>query len=535
MAIAGYEYRVNGGTAVDVGNVLLTTVSGLTPDTDYEFEVRSYDDSGNRSAWSAVVSARTEALPPLDGSNIYCSGNSLTLGYPDHAPWDYPTRMNTLMTSAGIVGHTVTNIGHDLAETNALAGYATTEMYPFLDADRRNIAIINEIGNDIYFNGSVANAITNFTTWYDDIIAEGWEVLVLNMFHRGTVASANTLFGDTEAQYQTKLASARSLLTAWAASNDVNIVELIDDVRLSDCTNATYFTDRVHLTHAGYLAMAEDVYAGLIAIPYTDTLAPVLTTATVEDADPAEIVLTYNEHLDETSIPANANFAMSGGRTVTNVSITNNIVTVTVNTPYTSGDSITISYTPGTNKIQDLAGNLAVALTTEAVDNNIDPVETALTFGDFTFMTQVGTTLSTTGSITAWNHFGEATDKLPASTDGYIKARFPDSTGCILGFNTTDESASYPNIEYYAFQSGGIWYWGGNASPTATAVTFVADDEVKVERVAGTISAYRVRGGVETLIHTFAGTNNADLFINAVIAVEGETIEEPVGVNVVPV
>lgn len=59
MAITGYEVRVNGGSPIDVGNVLEYLVSALSPDTEYDFEVRSYTDTGARSEWSAVVSATT--------------------------------------------------------------------------------------------------------------------------------------------------------------------------------------------------------------------------------------------------------------------------------------------------------------------------------------------------------------------------------------------------------------------------------------------------------------------------------------------
>jgi lysophospholipase L1-like esterase len=67
MAIAGYQLRVNGGPLVneiiDVGNVLIYEVSGLDPGTEHDLEVRSYDDSGNFSAWSSVLTAETVELP----------------------------------------------------------------------------------------------------------------------------------------------------------------------------------------------------------------------------------------------------------------------------------------------------------------------------------------------------------------------------------------------------------------------------------------------------------------------------------------
>lgn len=52
---AGYEYRLDSGTAVDVGNVLYAWLSGLTNGTSQTVEIRSYDSPGNRSAWSSAV------------------------------------------------------------------------------------------------------------------------------------------------------------------------------------------------------------------------------------------------------------------------------------------------------------------------------------------------------------------------------------------------------------------------------------------------------------------------------------------------
>lgn len=77
MAVAGYEYRVDGGSPVDVGNVLSALVTGLTPDTEYTFEVRAYDTAGNRSAWSDPVTATTDALPP-GPINVALASNGAT-------------------------------------------------------------------------------------------------------------------------------------------------------------------------------------------------------------------------------------------------------------------------------------------------------------------------------------------------------------------------------------------------------------------------------------------------------------------------
>ena len=61
----GYEVRVNGGTATDVGNVLAHTLTGLTSDTVYNgpgAEVRSYN-TGGFSSWASLAFT-TPAVPP---------------------------------------------------------------------------------------------------------------------------------------------------------------------------------------------------------------------------------------------------------------------------------------------------------------------------------------------------------------------------------------------------------------------------------------------------------------------------------------
>lgn len=102
-----------------------------------------------------------------------------------------------------------------------------------------------------------------------------------------------------------------------------------------------------------------------------NVVAPTLSTATVENAAPADIVLTYSESLDTGSVPATGDFTPSGGKTVTAVAVSGTTVTVTVDTAYVSTDTITISYTAGANPIQDVHGNDAADLTNQAVTNNV--------------------------------------------------------------------------------------------------------------------------------------------------------------------
>ena len=107
-----------------------------------------------------------------------------------------------------------------------------------------------------------------------------------------------------------------------------------------------------------------------IAVKGTVIGAPVLSEATVNGTS---LVLTYDEDLDTGSVPLAGDFAVAvAGLTavVSNVAVSGNTVTLTLATAVVFGQTVTVSYTGGTNPIQDLDGNDAVALFSRAVDNN---------------------------------------------------------------------------------------------------------------------------------------------------------------------
>ncbi|MEB3232298.1 MAG: FG-GAP-like repeat-containing protein [Leptolyngbyaceae bacterium] len=112
-------------------------------------------------------------------------------------------------------------------------------------------------------------------------------------------------------------------------------------------------------------------------LPPADTTAPVLQTAI---ANGSSLVLTYNEALDGASDPATGAYSVlvnGTQRTVNSVDANGTTVTLTLASAVTSSDTVVLSYTaPGTNPVQDLAGNDAIALTGQAVVNNTLPAPT---------------------------------------------------------------------------------------------------------------------------------------------------------------
>ena len=77
------------------------------------------------------------------------------------------------------------------------------------------------------------------------------------------------------------------------------------------------------------------------------------------------LVLTYDETLDDASVPAVGDFVVqSGGNTITvsQVSVDGSKVTLTLAAPVQPNQAVSIDYTPGANPIQDAAGNDAAPL-----------------------------------------------------------------------------------------------------------------------------------------------------------------------------
>lgn len=105
-----------------------------------------------------------------------------------------------------------------------------------------------------------------------------------------------------------------------------------------------------------------------------DVTAPVLVSATVEDASDTLIVLTYNEALDTGSIPDIADFSITvnaGAATILSIDVVGSTVVLEIDTAVVFGDTLDIDYVAGTNPIQDVAGNDAANLSGQVITNNV--------------------------------------------------------------------------------------------------------------------------------------------------------------------
>lgn len=104
--------------------------------------------------------------------------------------------------------------------------------------------------------------------------------------------------------------------------------------------------------------------------PVPEVTLPLLLSAIVS-TNGLNLTLTYDKNLNESSVPDNSDFILSGTSAEPNsVSVLNNTVTITTNTNILLDETVTISYTAGINPIQDTDENNAVDLNNEPITNN---------------------------------------------------------------------------------------------------------------------------------------------------------------------
>lgn len=120
-----------------------------------------------------------------------------------------------------------------------------------------------------------------------------------------------------------------------------------------------------------------------------DTTAPTLVSAIVSNSTPSQIDLTWSEPMNST-VSASSAFAVSAGHTLTaHTYVDSTHSYLTTSSAFTNGETTrTLDYTqPGSNKMQDLAGNLLANFSGTAITNNVS--ENTVT-ADFTLSRSSG-------------------------------------------------------------------------------------------------------------------------------------------------
>jgi hypothetical protein len=217
-----------------------------------------------------IFSMKRSALNINNAIYIF-DGNSLTSGM---GGTPYPTQLLTTapFSSNGSVFY---NKGVGAQQTSQMISDAVSD----IDVNYSNLVhcfvIANEIGNDIYYNGNVRNAVNSFWNYCDARRLVGFKVGVITLQDRSySNYGVSTVAGDNELQFRTKIILANTYLRDEYLSHADFLIDIglnayiginATDINSEyNCYNTTYFDDKVHCKTAGYAIWANMVRIGIL-------------------------------------------------------------------------------------------------------------------------------------------------------------------------------------------------------------------------------------------------------------------------------
>ncbi len=192
---------------------------------------------------------------------IVCDGNSLTFGFQSSDP---PTKSYPALLDADAYFSTATiyNKGVSAQETQDMIDDAVTDVDALYSGSVPSVLVAWEVGNDIYYNGSVNDAMTRFWSYCDSRRAAGWKVIVVNCPPR----DQSTTFGDNSAQYNTKLTAANlRIKDEWYAHAD-GYVDIAGDSRFQGYNLTYYDADKIHYNDTGYAVVKDLIKSALLQL-----------------------------------------------------------------------------------------------------------------------------------------------------------------------------------------------------------------------------------------------------------------------------
>lgn len=162
-----------------------------------------------------------------------------------------------------------------------------------------------------------------------------------------------------------------------------------------------------------------------------DTVAPVLSTGVVAGN---KIMLVYNEGLRTTTVPPRTSFSVlvnGVAATILSTAINNNTVELTMSQAIATGQTILVTYVPGTPALADLAGNPAQVLAGFQIISGSTSTSTSTPIATLSSATVSGTILTLTYSTAL------STSVVPSNAQYVIKVN-----GSYIGANTVSVSGA---------------------------------------------------------------------------------------------
>lgn len=192
--------------------------------------------------------------------NIAIDGNSICLGYNSGEF----SGVNQGVIDCGLTSDDFINMAYNGAPTSDLRAMASNRIDPLYDSlATHNISIIMEGGNDIANGRTDVQAYGELKTYGQARKAKGWKTIFATIPPRAALAAANQ--ETYRLSVNTMIRDAKAANETWIdAIADIGAHEILGNV--SNCTNTTYFTDRVHFTILGQQMIAPIFTAAINAI-----------------------------------------------------------------------------------------------------------------------------------------------------------------------------------------------------------------------------------------------------------------------------
>jgi hypothetical protein len=160
--------------------------------------------------------------------------------------------------------------------------------------------------------------------------------------------------------------------------------------------------------------------------------------------------------------------------------------------------------------------------------NSTPTCPVAVTLTSTTNITESPTGTYSNSGNTAADGNAKITVSLPASTDGSLQADYVNSSNTyqvVLAWDVSNAIAeSYHTTAQYVlfpFGDGNYWYNDNQGGATSTGIAWVDGDKFRLTRTGTTVKAQYYRGGSWSDLHTFAGSQSAQLFMFISIAQDG--------------
>ena len=264
-------------------------------------------------------------------------------------------------------------------------------------------------------------------------------------------------------------------------------------------------TDGVNPVDAALVVRLSDV----------DEVAPTLSSASV---DGAALTLTFSEALDTASQPPASSFAVTVGgtaRTVDTVAVSGKVVTLTLSSSVSSGETVTVGYTvptgAGAKPVKDAVGNAAATFSSAEVTNATAALPVVSIAASATSVTEgaaAAFTLSRTGATDAalTVSVSVSVSGTPPTSVTFAAA----SASATLSVATEDDEVAEDASTVTATVSSGSGYTVSGTSGSADVVV-EDDDAAPVVTTASPIVVAENATAVATLSATDADTAAEDL------------------------